>query len=66
MLFCFAWVKDSEPRYLGKLSNVIDKGDFDGDGKTEFIFQYTQENEDGYEIFWNDFNESAKTFWHYH
>src|SRR6266849_8674964 len=55
--------------HLGRDWNLIDAGDYDGDGKSEIIF-YIAESEDdccvateGYILFWDDFQRNVRFTW---
>lgn len=37
----------------------LDHGDFDGDGKDEFLFWYTSHHKDGYVMFYDDFSKKS-------
>ena len=37
--------------YIGVGIDLIDAGDYDGDGHSEFVFKYRGYNLDGYEMF---------------
>lgn len=45
---------------------LIDFGDYDGDGRTEFVFALYGYDYGGYRLFWDDFRESATIDWIYH
>ncbi len=38
-------------RYLGSNLELVDAGDFDGDGTSEVLFRYSAYDEDGYTLF---------------
>jgi hypothetical protein len=45
----------------------IDAADLDGDGHSEWVFQTSRgEDEDGYELFYDDFTKKASFHWTYH
>lgn len=44
----------------------LEHGDFDNDGKDEFLFWYSIFNHDGYILYYNDFKYSTKFKWSYH
>lgn len=63
--YCFGWCKGAAPRYVGTML-PLEIGDFDGDGKSDFLFWYTNEDEDGYVLVWDRFAKRAKSTWNYH
>ena len=44
----------------------LEVGDFDGNGKSEWIFGFSFYASDGYMLFYNDFSQSAAFTWGYH
>ncbi|GEM_PF-5632577 len=63
--------KNSDVKFLGAGMNLIERADLDHDGQTKFIFMYTDPanedlNSNGYILFDNDFNESARFVWSNH
>ena len=52
--------------FVGREMELIDAGDYDGDGKSEFLFWYSGYNKDGYILIYNDFREKAEYLWGYH
>ena len=55
-----------EPRYLGSEMIVLDIEDFDGDGKSEFVFWLNAYNRNGYVIVWDNFRQRSSFIWSYH
>lgn len=53
-------------RYLGPSMELIDAGDYDGDGKSELLFWYSGYNEDGYVLVYDDLARRSEFLWHYH
>ena len=54
---------NDEINFLGsRLHLSIDIGDFDKDGQTEWIFQYSGYNNDGYTLFYNFFKKPRFEF----
>lgn len=52
---------------LGGFMELVDAGDYDGDGRSEVIFALGQpEDEDGYVLFFDDFKQKIKMSWTYH
>ena len=52
--------------FIGREMELIDVGDYDGDGKPEFLFWYSGYDNDGYIIMYNDFREKTEYLWGYH
>lgn len=52
--------------FIGRELELIDAGDYDGDGKSEFLFWYSGYNKDGYILIYNDFRGRAEYLWGYH
>jgi hypothetical protein len=57
---------DQKIRYIGNELSLIDAGDYDNDGKSELIFWHSGYNEDGYTLFYNNFNDRVDFYWKYH
>lgn len=54
-------------RLLGSQMTPMDAADLDNSGKSEWIFQTSRgEDEDGYELFYDDFSKKASFHWTYH
>jgi hypothetical protein len=45
---------------------LLDAGDYDGDGESEFLFFVSGYNEDGYALFYDSFNKKVLYTWSYH
>ena len=60
------YVTKKEPLFLGINLSPLDAGDFDGDGKSEWIFQYNGHNENGYSLFLDNFKKKIEFNWIYH
>lgn len=58
--------KDNNTIYLGVKLEVVDAGDYDNDGNSEVIFWHSGYNEDGYIMYYNNFENSATFSWKYH
>jgi len=56
----------ASPRYIGDINDLVDAADYDGDGKTEFLFWYGGYDQDGYVLFSNDFRRKTAFLWRYH
>jgi hypothetical protein len=54
-------------RLLGSQMTPMDAADLDNSGKSQWIFQTSRgEDEDGYELFYDDFSKKASFHWTYH
>jgi hypothetical protein len=54
-------------RLLGSQMTPMDAADLDNSGRSEWIFQTSRgEDEDGYELFYDDFSRKASFHWTYH
>ncbi|MBD3407039.1 MAG: hypothetical protein GF411_13050 [Candidatus Lokiarchaeota archaeon] len=51
---------------IGFNLEFLDAGDYDGDGKTEVIFEYTGYNEDGYVLYEPESGKKYEYLWKYH
>lgn len=47
-------------------AEIVDIGDYDSDGYSEFIFWVSRYNGDGYVLFYDDFKSSVSFEWRYH
>ena len=45
---------------------LVDAGDYDNDGKSEFLFCIDQYNRGGYKLFYDDFKKRAVFQFNYH
>lgn len=59
-------IKNNEIDYVGREMQLIDAGDYDGDGKSELLFWYSGYNNDGYILFYNNFRGRSEYLWGYH
>ena len=50
-------------RYLGSHLELVDAGDYDGDGHSEVLFWYSAHNNDGYALFYDDFRKHVDFRW---
>lgn len=57
---------DGSVRYLGNQMELIDAGDYDGNGKAEVLFWFSSYNRDGYTLFYDDFRGRVDFHWGYH
>jgi hypothetical protein len=58
---------DGKVKRVGSFLSLLDAGDYDDDGKSEFIFFLSQgENTDGFVLFDANFENQASVLWHYH
>jgi len=60
-----------EASYLGNRWELVDAGDYDGDGKSEIIFYITEGPEEaldteGYVLFYDDFHHNIRFTWNNH
>jgi hypothetical protein len=53
-------------RFIGGELQLVDAGDYDGDGKSEVVFWYSGYNQDGYVLYDDDFRQRANFLWNYH
>ena len=60
------FVMSANPKHLGDGMDLLDAGDYDGDGHSEMIFWTSGENRDGYVLVYDDFAKRAEFYWHYH
>ena len=64
--YWFALTKQNV-RLLGSQMTPMDAADLDNSGKSEWIFHTSRgEDEDGYELFYDDFSRKASYHWTYH
>lgn len=56
----------ASPKYLGNELDLVDAGDYDGDGRSELLFWTTGNDVDGYVLMYDDFSKQAEFFWSYH
>jgi len=59
-------VSNSEVDFLGSGMDLVDAGDYDGDGKTELLFWHSGYNDDGYILVYNDLRQKVEYKWGYH
>ena len=52
--------------YVGKNLTLVDAGDYDRDGTSEVVFQYSGDNRDGYLLLHNHLTSVAEFTWNYH
>jgi len=57
---------EGDIRFLGSAMALLDIGDYDDDGRSEFVFWLSLANYNGYRIFWDDFRSVASIDWSYH
>ena len=66
---------NSQPRMISRQpqldgwdssQELVDIGDFDGDGRIEALFWFSGYNEDGYVLYFDRFKKSATFTWGYH
>jgi hypothetical protein len=59
-------IPHQSPQLLGTSLELVDFGDFDGDGRTEFLFWSADYNQDGYMLCWGQPHKSSRSAWCYH
>jgi hypothetical protein len=65
--YWFVLKTNQNVRLLGSQMTPMDAADLDNSGKSEWIFQTSRgEDEDGYELFYDDFSRKASFHWTYH
>jgi len=65
--YWFSQTANQQIRLLGSQMIPIDAADLDGSGHSVWIFHTSRgEDEDGYELFYNDFTKKASFHWTYH
>lgn len=65
--YWFAMDKHGHVRYLDSQMTPMEAADVDNSGKSAWIFFTSRgEDEDGYELFYDDFNKVASFHWTYH
>jgi hypothetical protein len=52
--------------FIGNQMELVDSGDYDGDGLTDFLFWYSGYNEDGYVLVFDDLRQKVEYTWKYH
>jgi hypothetical protein len=57
---------DSVPKHLGDGLDLLDAGDYDGDGHSELIFWMSGEDLDGYVLVYDDLSKRVEFSWNYH
>jgi hypothetical protein len=65
--YWFVLKTNQNVRLLGSQMTPMDAADLDNSGKSQWIFQTSRgEDEDGYELFYDDFSRKASFHWTYH
>ena len=62
------WIVESSKThfsYLGKNMQLLETGDFDGDGYSEFLFWFEGYAQDGYVLIWGNFTRASKCLWNW-
>ncbi len=54
-----------QPVFIGRGLTFVDAGDYDADGKSEFLFWYSAYNRDGYSLYSEDFMKRVDFWWGY-
>ncbi len=52
--------------HIGNNLELIDAGDYDGDGKSEIVFWHASYNRDGYSLLLDDLSRRVDFIWSYH
>lgn len=55
-------IHDKNIDFIGREMEFVDSGDYDNDGKPEFLFWHSGYNEDGYVLIYGDFRKKAEYF----
>lgn len=64
-ILCYI-AKAGKISFVGDNLQYLDHGDFDSDGKDEFLFWSTMHNHDGYVLLYDDFSKATELIWDYH
>jgi hypothetical protein len=59
-------IHDGVSRFVGRGMELVDAADYDGDGKTEFLFWSSGYDNDGYRLMFDGFAKTAEYLWSYH
>lgn len=62
----FAITTSNQVHFLGAEIHPVDAADFNGDGRSEWVFMISRYNEDGYMIVDSHFEQPVESVWHYH
>ena len=57
---------DGTAKYIGRSLTLVDAGDYDGDGTSEVVFQYSGYNRGGYVLLHDHLTQVAQFTWSYH
>lgn len=59
-------LRKGDTRHIGNELEVIDAADYDNDGRSEMLFWHNGYDEDGYSLFYDNFNKRVDFYWKYH
>jgi len=60
------YLHGNKVNFLGHDIMPLDYGDYNGDGKEEWVFWFSGYDDDGYILFYNAFNDRSEFHWSYH
>lgn len=60
------WLHSGQATWLGANMNLLDSGDFSGDGRNETLFWFTSYNQDGYVLYADGMRRRLEYLWNYH
>jgi hypothetical protein len=57
---------DETVDFIGSGMELVDAGDYDGDGRSELLFWHSGYNLDGYLLVFDDLRQKIEYVWSYH